>query len=75
MNITNDKDMKEWLNNNLLSRNEAMLITKQSASAFDQSVASGKIIPYLERKVNGRKVISLYKKEDLQLYAKNKKRV
>ena len=65
MNINN---VKTFMNENLLTKKEAMAITGQSLSAFDQSVATGKLAPFFE-KGEGRSTVRLYLKEDVERYA------
>lgn len=65
-------EIKKWIEENLIMQEEAMKITKQSKSAFNQSVATGNIKPFI---VYGkRRKIRLYLKSDIEEYAKNKKR-
>lgn len=38
-----NKELQDWMYENLLTRQEAMKITKQSKPAFDQSIRTGLI--------------------------------
>ena len=64
--------IKKWIEENLFLQDRAREITEQSASAFNQSVATGRIKPFVEfgevRKTR------LYLKSDLEEYAKNKRK-
>lgn len=68
----NKESIKKWIEANLVMRDEAETITEQSPSAFGQSLASGKIVPFVEFGV--KRKTRLYLREDLEQYAKNKKR-
>ncbi|MGC4375941.1 hypothetical protein WD019_03215 [Fictibacillus sp. Mic-4] len=65
------KEIKKWIEDNLVMQEEARSITGQSVSAFNQSVATRKIIPFVEfgevRKTR------LYLRSDLEEYARKKK--
>lgn len=67
----NKEEMKKWIEENLIMQDAARAITGQSVTGFNQSVSTGKIIPFVEfgevRKTR------LYLKADLEEYAKNKK--
>lgn len=68
----NNEDIKDWIENNLVMQSEAFEITGQSKTAFNQSVSTGRVIPFVEfgevRKTR------LYLKSDLEKYAKNIRR-
>lgn len=67
----NKDNIKQWIKDNLVMQYEAREITNQSASAFNQSVATGQIKPFIEfGKVRKTR---LYLKADLEEYAKNKR--
>lgn len=51
---------------------EARAITKQSVIGFNQSVANGKITPFVE--FGSERKTRLYHRDDLEAYLKNKKR-
>ncbi len=68
----NNEGIKKWIEENLVLRDEAEMITGQSTSAFGQSVSNGKIKAFVEFG-NGRKT-RLYLRSDLENYAKNKRK-
>ena len=59
--------IKEFMNHNLLTKKEAMEITGQSLTAFDQAVQTGRLKPFFERG-EGRSTVRLYLKEDVERY-------
>ncbi|MGC4378235.1 hypothetical protein WD019_15105 [Fictibacillus sp. Mic-4] len=67
----NNQEIKKWIKNNLVMQEEARQITGQSVSAFNQSVATGKIIPFIE--FGESRKTRLYLKADLEEYARKKK--
>lgn len=67
----NKDEIKQWIQDNLVMQEEARTITGQSTSGFNQSVATGRIQPFVEFG-DGRKT-RLYLREDLEEYAKNKR--
>ncbi|MGC4378426.1 hypothetical protein WD019_16095 [Fictibacillus sp. Mic-4] len=67
----NSQEIKKWIKNNLVMQEEARQITGQSVSAFNQSVATGKIIPFIE--FGESRKTRLYLKADLEEYARKKK--
>lgn len=67
----NKEDIRKWINENLMLRDEAIKITDQSMSAFGQSVSTGKIKPFVE--FGNKRKTRLYLKSDLEKYRKNKK--
>ncbi|MEI2465022.1 hypothetical protein [Niallia taxi] len=64
--------MKQWVQDNLLMQEEAMVITNQSVPGFNQSVRAGAIIPFVE--YGTKRKTRLYLKSDLEQYAKNKRK-
>lgn len=64
----NKEDYKHWIEENLLTPKEAMIITGQSRTAFNQSVATGRIKPFINKDT-----IRLFLKSDIEEYAKTKK--
>lgn len=61
---------QKWCQENLLNRTEAMAITKQSKTAFAQSVYTKQLIPFIEKK--GEKpsgTVRLFLKQDVEEYA------
>lgn len=67
----NKEYIKQWIQDNLVMQDEARAITGQSVPGFNQSVATGRILPFVEfgevRKTR------LYLRSDLEEYAKNKR--
>lgn len=68
----NKEEIKQWIEQNLVMQDEARSITDQSKSAFNQSVATGKIKPFVE--FGEARKTRLYLRSDLEEYAKNKRR-
>jgi len=66
------EEIKQFMNENLLTKKEAMEITGQSLTAFDQAVATGRLKPFFE-KAEGRSTVRLYLKSDVERY--NKERI
>lgn len=64
----NNNDIKAYMQANLLTKKEAIEITGQSLSAFDQSINTGKIIPFFD-KGEDRSRVRLYLKSDVEAYA------
>lgn len=67
----NKNEIKKWIEENLIMQDEARRITGQSVSAFNQSVATGKIEPFVE--FGEARKTRLYLRSDLEEYAKNKR--
>lgn len=65
------KEVKQWIENNLIMQDKAKEITKQSHSAFNQSVATGQIQPFVT--FGEARKTRLYLKSDIKEYARNKK--
>ena len=61
------EEIKQFMNKNLLTKKEAMKITGQSLTAFDQAVQTGRLKPFFE-KGKGRSMIRLYLKSDVERY-------
>lgn len=71
MNITNIEELKEWIETNLVTKQEAIKITEQSPKGFQQSVRTNVIKPFYESKEGkGPSVVRLYLKNDIEAYAK-----
>ncbi|MEK4907370.1 hypothetical protein [Niallia sp. FSL M8-0099] len=64
----NSEQLKQWIEENLLTPREAMQVTNQSRSAFNQSVANGLLKPYISKDT-----VRLYLKSDVEEYARNKR--
>lgn len=70
MNITNINELKEWIETNLVTKQEALRITEQSPKGFQQSVRTNVIQPFYESKEGkGPSVVRLYLKSDVEKYA------
>ncbi|BCJ86436.1 hypothetical protein [Effusibacillus dendaii] len=67
----NKDEIKKWIKDNLVMQDKARTITGQSVSAFNQSVATGGIVPFVE--FGYARKTRLYLREDLEEYAKNKR--
>lgn len=72
MSKLNSDEVKAWMIDNLVMREEARKITGQSDSAFGQSLGHGYIQPFIE--YGNKRKMSLYLKKDLEEYARNKKK-
>ncbi|WP_143804678.1 hypothetical protein [Paraliobacillus ryukyuensis] len=62
-------NFKLFIDKNLLTKQEAMKITEQSLTAFNQAVNTGKLSPFYDHG-EGRSRVRLYLKEDVENYAK-----
>lgn len=69
----NNEEIKQWITDNLVTFDTARQITGQSTSGFNQSVATGRIVPFVELE-SGKRVTRLYLRSELEQYAKNKKK-
>lgn len=67
------EEIKKWISENLLTKEQARQITKQSAGAFNQSVNLGRIKPFFESNGEGVQKVRLYLKKEIEDYAKNKR--
>ena len=63
----NTEKIKQFMNENLLTKKEAMELTGQSLTAFDQAVQTGRLKPFFERG-EGRSTVRLYLKDDVERY-------
>ncbi|EGP5080267.1 MULTISPECIES: hypothetical protein [Enterococcus] len=74
MDTKNIAEIKQWMNNNLVTKQEALKITGQSAQGFQQSVRTNMIVPFYESKDGkGPAIVRLYLKSDIETYAKQLK--
>lgn len=72
-NMNNDTEhIRQWINDNLVMQQEAMKITGQKKDAFNMSVKTGNLLPFVE--FGTKRIIRLYLKSDLEKYAKNKRK-
>lgn len=65
----NNEEIKKWMEENLITKQETMEITKQSLTAFNQTVSTGKLHPFYDRG-HDRSRVRLYLKSDVEEYAK-----
>lgn len=61
------KQIKKWMDENLLTKKEAMEVTGQSLTAFDQAITSGRLKPFFE-KGKARGIVRLYLRSDVEKY-------
>ncbi|EMF0536472.1 hypothetical protein H6231_002831 [Enterococcus hirae] len=75
--ILNDNPelLKKYLDDNLLTKDEASIITNQSEGAFNQSVRTNIIQPFFSKEKNGRTVFKLYLKTEMIDYRKTKRNI
>lgn len=64
----NREELKKFLADNLITKQQAMRITGQSLSAFNQSISTKQIIPIYEQGEGAGKV-RLYLKKEVEEYA------
>ncbi|EPH77764.1 hypothetical protein D929_00021 [Enterococcus faecalis 02-MB-P-10] len=66
--------LKTYLQENLLTKDEAPVYTKQTQAGFDQSAKIGTTIqPFFSKKKNGRTTFKLYLKSEMIEYGKTKR--
>lgn len=58
----------EWMDENLLKASEVQEITNQTRDALSQSVRTKKLLPFFVRG-DGNTKVSLYYKNDVEIYA------
>ncbi|MGM0294504.1 hypothetical protein [Enterococcus sp. AZ062] len=68
MKDTDSKEMREWILDNLVTKQGAMKITGQSGPAFQQAVRTNMVTPFVE--YNESPVVRLYLKSEIEAYAK-----
>lgn len=71
--INNLDQLHAYMCDNLLSKQQAMLITKQSATAFQQAERTGMFHPFFETPGKTSAKVKLYLRSDIEEYAKNKR--
>lgn len=69
----NTENIRKWIQDNLVMQQEAIGITEQSKRAFNQSVATGQIKPFIE--FGEARKTRLYLKSDLEYYRDNMKKI
>ncbi|MEK3718892.1 hypothetical protein [Paenibacillus sp. FSL R7-0333] len=67
----NEQQIKEWIEQNLVMRDEAQIITGQSATGFGQSIQNGGVKAFVE--FGELRKTRLYLRSDLEEYARNKR--
>lgn len=67
----NNEDIKKWIKENLVMQDEARQITGQSVSGFNQSVATGQIVAFVE--FGEARKTRLYLRSEIEEYAKKKR--
>jgi len=72
MNMSHE-EIKKWIEENLVDREEGRKITEQTPVAFTQATQAKVIIPFFHIG-EGRTKKSLYLKSELEIYAKNKQK-
>ena len=69
-----EKDVKQWMSENIVRSADAHMFTKQSRNSFKQSFKRGLIKPYLTLNLNKSKIPThLFLKSDLLEYKNTKK--
>ncbi|MBO1137336.1 hypothetical protein P0E66_11155 [Enterococcus faecalis] len=74
MNTKYENEIQEWMLKNLVDKQQGAKITGQSVKGFEQSVRLKYITPFFEIDGETSSKIRLYKKTDLEEYAKNKRK-
>lgn len=70
--MNNLKEIQKFLDENLLTKQEAMKVTGQTTTSFNQSIATGRLKPFYDHgKGTGR--VRLYLRSDVEAYAKDAK--
>lgn len=65
------KEIKEWILDNLVTKQGAMKITGQSGPAFQQAVRTNMVTPFVEYKESP--LVRLYLKSEIEAYAEQVK--
>ncbi|CAI3400830.1 hypothetical protein [uncultured Enterococcus sp.] len=73
--LENKELLQQFLQENLLTRDSASQITKQSTRAFEQSVNTHIIQPFYSVNKNGRQIFKLYLKQEMEAYAQSKRKI
>jgi len=68
----NNEEIKKWIEDNLVMREEAAEITGQSNSGFGQSLAARTITHFVE--FGTKRKTKLYLRSELEEYARNKRK-
>lgn len=75
LNFDDINDLKKFLKENLLTKNEAAAITGQTPGAFNNAVHSGMINPFFESSGVGSAKAKLYLKSDVEHYRDTKRNI
>jgi len=67
------EELKKYIDNNLLTKQEAMEVTGQSLSAFNQAISTNNLKAFYDHG-KGRSRVRLYLKSDVKNYAKSAKK-
>lgn len=68
MKDTDPNEIREWILDNLVTKQGAMKITGQSGPAFQQAVRTNVVNPFIE--YNESPMVRLYLKSEIEAYAK-----
>ena len=71
--INNLEQLHKFMTDNLLSKQQAMQITNQSAQAFLQAERTGMFKPFFETPGKTSAKVKLYLRSDIEEYARNKR--
>lgn len=66
----NTEHIRKWIKDNLVMQQEAFIITEQSKRTFNQSVATGRIKPFVE--FGEARKTRLYLRSDLKYFRDHK---
>lgn len=68
--------LKEYLQENLLTKDEAPKFTQQTQASFDSTAKLKSVIqPFFSKQKNGRTTFKLYLKSEMIEYGKNRRRI
>ncbi|EGO9069328.1 hypothetical protein ACIJDA_002623 [Enterococcus faecalis] len=68
--------LKEYLQENLLTKDEAPKYTQQTQGSFDSTAKLNSVIqPFFSKEKNGRTTFKLYLKSEMIEYGKNRRRI
>lgn len=75
INIQSIDDLKKFMDENLVNKQQAAEITGQSVTAFEQSVKLKHVKPFYQSQGAGRANMRLYLKSDLEHYRDTKRNI
>lgn len=68
--------LKEYLRDNLLTKDEAPLYTQQTQASFDSTAKLNSVVkPFFSKQKNGRTTFKLYLKSEMIKYGKTRRRM